>query len=323
MTDATQRILEPNEIAALDHSAIPRVRIPERETVFAARAARLRKLAGPSPIGGYLRLMAAVADAQHDLLQGFEANPPERAAIEQAQHHAMPLAPAPGSALAGGRDPGWRDMLQRLLDRVEGAGLVNPSLAKLIDELRLRPAAELDKQADALLAQRFAEIEPASAPFLMATLQVVWTSLASRLSPADVPYVEQHGLCPVCGMPPVAGLVRVGGQYQGYRFLQCSLCATEWHMVRTKCSHCESTKGIAYYGIEGSSGELKAEACDECRTYRKIGYQDKDHDIEPLADDLASLALDLLMGEAGYRRASPNPLLWPELSADAGGDGRP
>ncbi|HDR9226708.1 TPA: formate dehydrogenase accessory protein FdhE, partial [Burkholderia vietnamiensis] len=41
----TQRILEPTEISALDHSAIPRFRLPERGSVFAARAARLRKLA--------------------------------------------------------------------------------------------------------------------------------------------------------------------------------------------------------------------------------------------------------------------------------------
>jgi hypothetical protein len=43
---------------------------------------------------------------------------------------------------------------------------------------------------------------------------------------------------------------------------------------------------------------------------RKIFYQEKDSDVEPVADDLASLALDLLLGEAGFHRASGNPLLW-------------
>jgi FdhE protein len=109
-------------------------------------------------------------------------------------------------------------------------------------------------------------------------------------------------------------------------------------MVRIKCSHCDSTKGITYHGIEagGKSDKeagreagkeagreagkeagreaLKAESCDECHVYRKIGYQEKDYDFEPLADDLASLTLDLLMSEAGYRRASPNPFLWPSNS---------
>ncbi|WP_198361306.1 formate dehydrogenase accessory protein FdhE [Burkholderia ubonensis] len=304
----TQRILEPNEISALDHSAIPRFRLPERATVFSARAARLRQLADLNPISGYLRLMAVVADAQHAVLQDFAAQMPSQDAIARAQRHSMPLVPA----LGGERDPQWRAVLYELLDRVEGAGLVNPPLAKLLDRLRLMAPAELDAQADAILALRFAEVDPATAPFLMAALQVVWTDLASRTQPADVPFLDQPGLCPVCGTHPVASVVRVGGQYEGYRFLQCGLCTTEWHMVRTKCTHCDSTKGIAYHGIEGGSEAVKAESCDECKTYRKIGYQNKDYDFEPLADDLASLTLDLLMNEAGYQRSSPNPLLWPE-----------
>ncbi|AOI72952.1 formate dehydrogenase accessory protein FdhE [Burkholderia ubonensis] len=307
-TLVTQRILDPNEISALDHSAIPRFRLPERATVFSARAARLRQLADLNPISGYLRLMAVVADAQHAVLQDFAAQMPSQDAIARAQQHSMPLVPA----LGGERDPQWRAVLYELLDRVEGAGLVNPPLAKLLDRLRLMAPAELDAQADAILALRYAEVDPATAPFLMAALQVVWTDLASRTQPADVPFLDQPGLCPVCGTHPVASVVRVGGQYEGYRFLQCGLCTTEWHMVRTKCSHCDSTKGIAYHGIEGGSEAVKAESCDECKTYRKIGYQNKDYDFEPLADDLASLTLDLLMNEAGYQRSSPNPLLWPE-----------
>ncbi|WP_205796637.1 formate dehydrogenase accessory protein FdhE [Burkholderia sp. Ac-20353] len=308
----TQRILEPNDIAALDHSAIPRFRLPERATVFSARAARLRQLADLNPIGGYLRLMAVVVDAQHALLQACTAQMPSKDAIARAQQHSMPLVPA----LSGERDPQWRDVLHDLLDCVERAGLVNPSLAKLLDRMRLMAPAELDVQADAIVALRFAEIDPAIAPFLMAALQVVWTDLASRTSPADVPFLDQPGLCPVCGTHPVASVVRVGGAFQGYRFLQCGLCTTEWHMVRTKCSNCDSTKGIAYHGIEGGSEAVKAESCDECKTYRKIGYQEKDYDFEPLADDLASLTLDLLMNEAGYRRSSPNPLLWPDVSRE-------
>ena len=51
-------------------------------------------------------------------------------------------------------------------------------------------------------------------------------------------------------------------------------------------------------------------SCDSCRCYRKIFCQEKDIGVEPVADDLARLALDLLMSEAGYHRASGNPLLW-------------
>ncbi|PSD25545.1 formate dehydrogenase accessory protein FdhE, partial [Stenotrophomonas maltophilia] len=35
-----------------------------------------------------------------------------------------------------------------------------------------------------------------------------------------------------------------------------------------------------------------------------------DPSLEPVADDLGTLALDLLLAEEGYARASQNPLLW-------------
>ncbi len=307
-----QRILDPGQIESLDHTAIPRLRMPERTAIFSTRAARLRQLADASPIGGYIRLMAALADAQQQTLAQLSAPLPSAESIALAQHHSMPIVPATASE----RDLLWRDVLHRLLDRVESAGLVTPMLARVLDGLRMKSSDELDALADAIVALRFNEVEPATAPFVMAALQVVWTDIASHIDPRAVPYLDTPGACPVCGTAPVASIVRVGGQFQGYRYVQCGLCSTETHVVRVKCTNCDSTKGIAYHGIDGGSEALKAESCDECRTYRKIGYQDKDFDFEPLADDLASLTLDLLMNEAGYRRSSPNPLLWPEVSSD-------
>jgi FdhE protein len=326
-----QRILEAGQIESLDQSAIPRIRIPERLTTFMARATRLRQLAGKAnPIAGYLRLMAALADAQQHVIANFKARPPSAELIASAQRHSMPMIPA----LSGVRDPAWRDVLLSLLDKIEAAGPLTPALTQLFARLRALDATELDTQADAIFAQRFAEVDPAAAPFIVAALQVVWTDLASDITERQVPYLETPGLCPVCGSYPMASMVRLGGAYEGYRFLQCGLCATEWHMVRAKCSNCDSTKGIAYHAL--SSGEasdesrtadakkaaLKAESCSECHTYRKIGYQEKDYDFEPFADDLASLTLDLLMGEEGFRRASPHPWLWPE-HVDDGPDSRP
>jgi FdhE protein len=307
----TQHIRDASEIASLSLGQTPRFMLPQRATVFAARAARLRELADRSPIAGYLRLMAALADAQHAVLQTFKAQGPGRDAITQAQAHSMPIAPA----LTGERDPQWRDVLRRLLDSVEQEELVRPPLAQVIEWLRSADAAELEAQADAMLTLRVAEVDPAIAPFIMAALQVVWTDLAARAQSVDVSYLDEPGLCPVCGSAPVASVIRIGGPVEGYRYLQCGLCANEWNMVRVKCSSCDSTKGIGYQGIEGVAF-IKAETCDGCHVYRKIGYQEKAYDFEPLADDLASLTLDLLMSEAGYRRGSPNPLLWPGLPAD-------
>jgi FdhE protein len=69
--------------------------------------------------------------------------------------------------------------------------------------------------------------------------------------------------------------------------------------------------------IEGQSDWAKAESCDECGTYRKIFYQSRQLEVEPFADDLATLALDLLMNDAGYLRPVPHPWLWPAGSNEA------
>jgi FdhE protein len=319
-----QRILEAAKIESLDPSAIPRIRLPERATVFSARAARLLHLADASnPISGYLRLMAALADAQQRALATFTASMPARESIERNQQHSMPIVPASG----GTQDPAWRDALFLLLDSIESAGALTPALSQLVARLRSMDAVSLDTQADAILALRYAEIDPAAAPFIMAALQVVWTDIASRIAMKDVPYFDTPGVCAICGSVPVASIVRVGGAYENYRYVQCGLCATESHVVRAKCTNCDSTKGIAYHAMhndephtlseeqqaqEAKNAALKAESCEECGTYRKIGYQDKAYDFEPFADDLASLTLDLLMGDAGFRRAAPHPWLWPE-----------
>lgn len=173
------------------------------------------------------------------------------------------------------------------------------------------PDAELDAQADLLIASRAEGVDGQAAPFVMAALQVYWAAMASTLRVTDVPQLDVATVCPVCGSPPVASIVRSDKRGpQGYRYLHCSLCETEWHMVRITCSHCLTTEGIIYNAIEGGCEAVRAETCGKCHTYRKILYQEKDTGVEPVADDLASLSLDLLMTEDGFHRGSGNPLLW-------------
>jgi FdhE protein len=79
--------------------------------------------------------------------------------------------------------------------------------------------------------------------------------------------------------------------------------------VRVKCLACGSTKGIGYQEVDGGAGTIKAETCDECSSYVKILYQHKDVGLDPIADDVASLGLDLLLRDGAYRRAGLNPYL--------------
>lgn len=310
-----QRILERGEIESLDHTTIPRLRQPVRASVFADRAARLRQLAQDHPLSAYLLLMAGLADGQHQALKHCTVPGADPKRIDLAQAHGMPPLQATGWT----RDPAWRDILAQLLDHVASlADLPSPAL-QAVQELKKRLDEDVDAieaQADAVLAEREEDVDPGSAPFIMAALQVYWTALAADFKEDDMPVITPAGVCPTCGSLPVASIVRVGAQIDGCRYLCCSLCSTEWHLVRVTCSHCQDTKEVSYHSIEDGPEGIKAESCDSCHTYRKIFYQEKVLGVDAVADDLASLTLDMLMGEAGYSRASGNPLLWQNDQAD-------
>lgn len=301
-----QRILDPAQIEALASRAVPRLVLPRREGPFAARAERLRQLAARDPLGGYLTLIAAVAEAQHAALRALAVPPPDAAALAAARVHAMPLLPARGLA----RGAEWRAVLAQIATAVAAAPGFPPTVAQVCARLLAAAPGDLEPLADRLLAADGMDADAATAPFVVAALQVYWVALAAGLEPGELATAASGRLCPVCGTAPVASIVRTGAPYAGYRYLHCGLCASEWHRVRVECTQCGATRGVAYQSIEGGAAAIRAETCDDCRSYRKIFYQEHDAAVEPLADDLASVALDLLLGEAGFHRASANPLLW-------------
>jgi FdhE protein len=313
-----QRILDPAQIEAFAQRSIPRLRLAEPASLFRKRAERLRRLSEEHAIGEYLALMASVCEAQHTALAALTARPMSdadnprqaRERMALAREHGMPLL----QATSWPRDGRWHEVLGEICGAIASLGGFPETVSAICTRIGATPALLLEEQADRLLA-RSPGVDIEAAPFIMAALQVYWAHLASALAAdearepvqtrgttADIP-----GVCPLCGTLPVASIVRADA---GYRYLHCGLCATEWHLVRIKCSHCLATEGIRYHFVDGGSGAVRAESCQSCRMYRKILYQEKDAAVEPLADDLGSLALDLLMAVEGYQRAASNPLLW-------------
>jgi len=336
-----QRLLQPGEIETLDHNAIIRLHLPQPAALFSARAARLRDLANNSiaaiPVEpgytGYLLAMAALVDAQARVTARRGATGialPDDQLMQHAHNNNMPPLPA-----SGARPAEWRAVFAELLDELESQQAVKVQMAPALAHLRALGTAELEGIADLVLDAATDGIDTLAAPFIAAALQVCWTNMAAQLDVSWAAPLITGTLCPVCGSHPVASVIRIGGQSQGYRYLHCSLCASEWHMVRVKCSCCESNDKIHYQGITAADtpepgkeidpdthGQsrlnklsdptkmARAETCDNCHTYRKIFNQEHDFHIDPLADDLASLTLDVLVSELGYARASGNPLLW-------------
>ena len=109
--------------------------------------------------------------------------------------------------------------------------------------------------------------------------------------------------------------MRIGADAAGCRYLHCWLCSAQWPVVRIKCSHCQQTKGIEYLSRQGNDSSqvtpaaVEVEACSACRRYLKIMHMERDVEVEPIADDLASVTLDLLVSEAGFERDGVNPML--------------
>ncbi|WP_243050450.1 formate dehydrogenase accessory protein FdhE [Dyella sp. RRB7] len=272
---------------------------------FAATAQRLEQLAHGHPMEAWLRFMATLARAQHAVattLAPHAALSP--AIVAQAAEARLPPLAADGHR----RDASWRDGLALLLDRIDHRGLP-PAAVEAMEQLRRSDAVALERLADHFLRGVLAASEAGAAVFVAAALQVYFTDSAARLTTEDLRLLEERALCPCCGSPSVSGLITASGITPGTRYLYCSLCSTAWNHVRAVCITCGGTRELSLQGIEGDPGVVKAETCGECHTYAKLLYQLKDMQVDPYADDLASLGLDILVTEAGYARHAPNPLL--------------
>ena len=295
----TTTLLQPGEIEAAAGD-IPELRLPPAD-LFMTRSRRLEQLAEGHAMGDYLRFVARLARAQHEIRGA--APPAELPTAERlAQCHEYQMPPLAPAGL--GLPDGWRDMARQLARTVQ-SGLPAAGQAALEPVLD-GGDAWLDAQALQLLDGNTDGLDAAIAPVLGAALQVHWTRLARQLDPAQVARPEHPNLCPVCGSHPVSSIVRIGGAANGLRYLHCTLCSSEWHVVRAKCSNCDNSRGVAYYHLEGGDSVVQGESCPECQTYLKVIHQDKDPLADPVADDLASLTLDLLMNEAGFARSGVN-----------------
>ena len=276
--------------------------LPLASTLFADRAHRFAALASGHSLGDWLDFLGRLSRAQHTAINALPALPlPDAASLAQARTHGMP----PLNMAV--RPPVWRDVLRQIAREL---GKDAPDGARqAVDALLVAADAGLEKLADSLLRGEPEAADAAGLPFVAAALQVVFTRLASQLDASQLQKLDANGICPCCGSPAVASVVRLGATINNLRYLHCCLCNTEWNVPRATCTTCDTDKAVALQEVEGSKGVVRAETCDACKSYLKIVYQEKDPNVDPVADDLATLALDLLVDEAGYGRSGPNLLL--------------
>ncbi len=281
-----------------------RVIAPDPAQLFLRRARRFEKLALNHPLAEWLYFLAKLTRAQHEALMQFPSvRLPDATTLHQT--HGMP----PLLATHWHRDPAWRGAALSSLLEVAEKSLPEAGREQL-HRLTNASKEQLEALAYQVLRNEFHSETAAIMPIVAAALQVYWTHMASSLASDEIPPLsETPGVCPCCGSLPVSSVVHTTGPVTGLRYLHCSLCNIEWNMVRVKCAACEGTHGIAYHRIEGKRLPISAETCDRCDSYLKIAYTAQDAEVDPVADDLATLSLDLLVDEAGYQRCGPNLLL--------------
>lgn len=281
----------------------PFARLPDPATIFARRAQRLRTLACAGDLAPYLEFLAAIAGAQSAILPGLtRPSLPGAEFIARARHFDMPPLDRNGMK----PDATLHDTCRRLFAALTFS---KPDAAEAaLTRARALDDAALDVRIHCVLADSIPADAVAEHVYVAAAVQLHFARLAAQLDAGALVPVGV-GLCPVCGGRPVVSMVVGWYGAEGARYASCMLCSTLWNEVRVKCLACGSTKGVGYQEIEGQGGTIKAETCDECGSYVKVLYQDKDTTLDPVADDVGSLGLDQLLRESAYTRAGLNPYL--------------
>jgi len=299
-----QSSVEPNPASIGRVPAPPFVRLPDPRRLFTARRERLDFLAQTSELAPYLRFIAGIAAAQDSVQDELpEPDLPPEDALDRAREFGMPPLDRSRVAL----DAPLSETLDRLFEAV--APLDKPSEAQAaLERARAASAEQMLSMIQGVLSEAVPADAIAEHAYVAAGLQVHFARLAARLDKNKLTRISD-GACPCCGGPPTSSVVVGWMEAEGTRYCSCWLCGTLWNVVRVKCVLCGSGKGVGYQEIEGGRGTIKAECCDNCRGYVKILYQQKDPALDPVADDIASLGLDLLLRDGEYRRGGFNPFL--------------
>lgn len=295
------KILSESEIKQQKNSyQAPPVLFANPKNLYQRRAKRLRDLAQNHPLADYLNFAADVVESQ---LSTLERNPlPE-------QNLSDLNAVEPLNAKTFPRDGIWREYLAEILAEIKPKA--NPQIAATIESLEKAGTAELEEMATHLLSQDFNLVSSDKAVFIWSALSLYWLQLTQQIPhTSEMDSMDNLHYCPVCGSAPVASVVQIGTS-QGLRYLHCALCESEWNLVRAQCTNCNEHGKLSMWSLDEELALVRAETCGDCNSYLKMLFQEKDPHVDPVADDLASIFLDVEMEEKGFARSGFNPFMFP------------
>jgi len=269
--------------------------------LFARRGKRFRQLSEGHSLGSWLNYLATVSDIQQAALDRLSSAPFDW--FHQLQPSELQDAPSVLAKVAS-----IYEVLasQKPVVAAANTGLTEAAPAPVLSEAELKSSVTRNRD----LAQGLTDGSDRNLNDLMvaAAMQVVWTAVAQQVKATNLNPTNSE-LCPVCGSAAVGSIVLAGEGKSGLRFQHCCLCSSRWNVVRAHCTLCEDGSKVQYLSLQDKHQAIAAETCEHCHGYAKISFQDKDLEVDPVADDLATLALDVLVGEEGMGRAAPNLFL--------------
>lgn len=278
---------------------IPLLFYPSPKTLYIHRAERLKELAASSPFSEYLKFCATIAELQANIVKQKPVNI-DLPNILDGQH-------PPLSIYNFTLPTFWQTYLSDLLSSVTAT---TEQIRLVIEQLSQNSSEQLQVKANHLIKGEFNCVEGNEAMFIWSALSIYYSQLASQIKgKAVAESTDKNWLCPVCNSMPVASIIQLGSN-NGLRYLHCSLCESEWYVPRIKCTCCDNMQDIQYFSLDKELSATKTECCDVCHSYLKILDQDKEPRIEVIADDIASLILDIKTEEEGFAKSGINPFIF-------------
>lgn len=279
--------------------------LPDAAAVFAGRAARFRFLAehggNLAPYLGFLADLTALQARLATELPAVAPVPAERIALARESR----LPPIDRAALA--LDDGMHATLDRFL--AEAAALTMPEPARLaLSTVTASGLADRHWLLENILSDRIPDDSAAPHLFVGAAVQLHLARLAETLEAGKLVKIRT-GTCPACGGRPATSSVVGTPGLENTRYATCGCCATRWNEVRLVCLCCGSNAAISYRSAETEDATVKAEVCGDCKSWVKILYQVKNASLDPIADDVSSLGLDMLMKDTDFRRGGFDPFI--------------
>jgi FdhE protein len=167
-------------------------------------------------------------------------------------------------------------------------------LKKGVKEQRIEEMADelgLDKKVFSFLIQSSAK------PSIVAGME----QLRSELDPET----WLKGYCPICGSLPSLSLLM---EVVGKRYLLCSYCGYQWRINRLFCPFCDNKDQESLHYLFAEREEAyRIDLCEKCHQYIKTIDLRTMVESDPSLEDLATLHLDILATQKGYKRPVPNP----------------